>query len=480
MQEQSLKNKTVKGLAWSSIENFANLGISFCFGVFLARMLTPSEYGTIGMINVFLAISSCFVNSGFGNALIRKKNRTESDNATVFYFNVVVAVIFYLLLYFCAPWIASFYEMPILTAITRVVGLNLIIQSLCMVQSNLLSAKLDFKTLAKVSLTCNIVGGVVGVSLAYSGYGVWSLVWQGLIANLLTTALMWLFGKWYPKESFSWSSFRELFGYGSKLLASALLDRVYNNIYPILIGKLFSASALGLYTRASGYASLPSSNLTGVIQKVTFPVLSEIQDDDVRLANDYRRLLRMSAFIIFPCMMLLFGIADPLIRLMITNKWAGCIIYLQIMCFSMMWYPIHAINLNLLQVKGRSDLFLRLEIIKKIIGVSILFVSYRWGVIGLCYGGIVSSILCLIVNTYYTGKLINVGFIKQMFDLVPIFINSLIGGLFALTIVSYLPDSHQLSVILGITVFVVYYIGITYLTHSRDLQEVITIVKRRA
>lgn len=237
----------------------------------------------------------------------------------------------------------------------------------------------------------------------------WALVWQGVTGSFVRMILFWILSKWRPRESFSKNSFHYLFGYGSKLLASGLLDTTYNNIYPIVIGKFYSPAQLGNFTRAQGWASLPSSNITGILQRVTFPVLTEMQDDDERLATNYRKLLRMSAFVVFPLMMLMAAIASPLIRVVITAKWDACVPYLQIMCFAMMWYPIHAINLNLLQVKGRSDLFLRLEIIKKVVGVSVMCVTIPLGVKAMCYGMIFTSVNALLINTYYTGKLINVG-----------------------------------------------------------------------
>ena len=381
---ESLKQKTVKGLAWNALDNFAGLGIQFLIGVILARLLSPSEYGIIGLGTVVLAVSEAFITAGFGSALIRKQDRTETDNSTVFFFSVVASIVFYFLLYVTAPLISDFYHQEILTSITRVLGLTLIAGAFCIVPNALFSSRIDFKTTAKISVITGIAGGVTGIILAYFGYGVWALVYQMLVNQFVRSILLFVYSKWWPQERFSEESFKTLFSFGSKLMFSGLLNAIYGNLYAIVIGKLFAPSTLGLYTRASAFARLPSSNLTNVLQRVTYPVLSTIQDETERLADIYRRLLKMSAYVIFPMMMLLFGVSDPMVRWILTDKWEGCIILLQIICFSLMWYPIHAINLNLLQVKGRSDLFLKLEIIKKIVGTVIVLVFSHWGIIALC------------------------------------------------------------------------------------------------
>lgn len=417
----NLKSKTKKGLIWSSIERFATQGIQFIFGVILARLLSPEDYGTIAMPLVFLAIAQSFIDSGFSSALIRKLDLTEDDLSTAFYFSLGVGIICYIVLFVTSPLIAEFYKTPILTDLLKVTALATLFNPLCAVQQAILTRKIDFKKQAIVSLSGALVSGIVGLVMAYNGFGVWSLVCQQVGGYLIRTILLWILCKWKPKRRWSWQSFHYLWGFGSKILGSGLLNTIYNNIYPIVIGKLFSANDLGNYIRAQQYSALPSSNVTGVIQRVTFPVLSSIQNEDERLAVNYRKILRLSAFLIFPMMMMLSAIADPLIKIMLTDKWDGCIILLQIVCFDMMWFPIHAINLNLLQVKGRSDLFFRLEVIKKSLGVCIMIITIPHGVIWMVSGGVIGSLLALIINTYYTGKLINVGFFKQMADLLPIF-----------------------------------------------------------
>ncbi len=470
MSTESLKQKTTKGLFWSSVERFSNQGMSFLFSVILARMLDPSDFGIIAMITIFFAVAQSFVDSGFSNALVRKTDRREEDLSTCFYFNIGVGIMAYIVLFLIAPLVASFYNQPILSPIIRITGLGVALNSLCVVQQALFTIKIDFKSQAKVTLSATIISGIVGVILAYQGYGVWALVWQGVVMSLVRMGLLWLMSKWRPTTGFSKSSFNYLFGYGSKLLASGLLDTIYNNIYPIVIGKFYTPAQLGNYSRALSFAQLPSSNITSILQRVTFPVLSTIQDDIPRLQANYRRLLKLSAFIIFPLMMGLAAVAFPMIRLILTPKWEGCSLYLQIICFALMWYPIHAINLNLLQVKGRSDLFLRLEIIKKIVGVCIMCITIPLGITAMCIGMVASSLISLFINTYYTGKLINIGCLKQMRDLTPIFINSLImGGIVYFSI--QISDNDILQLSLSIIIGVLSYIGGASMITRSELKE---------
>lgn len=473
----NLKAKATRALFWSSVDRFSSQGISFVFSIFLARILDISDYGIVAMIVVFMAVAQVFVDSGFSPALIRKPDLNEEDKSTAFYFNIVVGLACYGILFIASPLIADFYDEPLLSPIIRVTGLSIIFNSLCVVQRALFTIAVDFKTQAIISLACTVISGVVGLVMAYNGYGVWALVAQSTISTFLNFVLLWLCSRWRPVTGFSKASFHYLFNFGSKLLASGLLDTLYNNAYPIVIGKFYNSAQLGLYSRAQGYASLPSSNITGILQRVTFPVLSLMQDDDEKLANNYRRLLRMSAFVVFPLMIGLAAIADPLIRVLITSKWAGCIIYLQIICFGMMLYPIHALNLNLLQVKGRSDLFLRLEILKKIIGVCALCITIPFGITAMCIGLVVVSVVALYINTYYTGKLLSLGFLMQIKDLVPFFILSMLVGL----LMYYVPTSINndlYRLVSGGLIGIVSYVGLAALFRIKEFNELINLIRK--
>lgn len=474
---ESLRGKTLKGMIWSFAENFSLQGIQFIIGILLARVLSPSDYGMVGMLAIFTAVSQTLINSGFSTALVRKNDRTQADLSTTFYFNIVVGFVLYFVLFFSGPLIADFYNTPLLSDLIKVTAISLILNSLCIVQQALFTIKMDFKTQAKISVIGALVTGAGGIAMAYTGFGVWSIVWPGVFGGAVRCILLWIWGKWRPTWEYSWKSFKELFGFGSKLLASGLIDTIYNNIYPIIIGKKFSAADLGQYTRADGYANLPATTVTGVLGRVTFPLLCQIQDDDNRLQSTYRQLIKLSAYVVFPIMIGLAALAKPLIIFMITAKWAECVPYLQILCFSLMWYPIHALNLNLLQVKGRSDLFLRLEIIKKILGVAVLIIAIPFGIIWMCVGRIFTSIICLAINTYYTGRLINVGFFKQMGDLLPILILSLSMGAIVIAVNLFI-NGLLLQIIIGLITGLVYYLSISYIIKSKELLYLLSLLKK--
>lgn len=466
-------------MLWSAVERFSVQGVQFLIMIVMARLLTPHDYGLIGMLAIFIAVAQSLIDSGFSQALIRKQDRTEADNNTVFYFNIVVSILLYLIFYVLAPLVADFYNTPQLCLVMRVVCLSIIFNSLAVVQRALLTIKIDFKTQAKAALTAAVVSGIVGIAMAYHGFGVWSLVTQQLLNLGVNTTLLWLLSRWRPRLVYSWQSFHEMFAFGSKLLASGLLDTVYRNIYPIVIGKLFSASSLGHYTRAHQFSDFPSSNLTGIIQRVTYPILCEIQNDDARLAGIYSRFLKLSAFVIFPLMIGLSSVSKPFVNIVLGPQWEFCGQLLQIICFSMMWYPIHAINLNLLQVKGRSDLFLRLEFIKKTLGVTVLCVTAPFGLIVMCYGSIFNSLVALAINTYYTGKLINVGFFRQMRDLLPTIYLCLVMFALILTVNHFIPsDIAKLCV--GIAIGVIFYTLSSRMFKFSELGELLSLVKRKS
>lgn len=475
---ESLKKKTVKGVAWTSLDQVATLGFGFVIGVILARLLTPSDYGLLAMIAVFNAIAFTFINSGFGNALIRKPDLSEDDNSTAFYFNIIAGVVMAGVIWLIAPWVSMFYDKPILTQLLRVEGLLLIISSFTIVQNAQLSRALDFRAKMIINVTSQVIGGIVAIIAAYHGFGVWSLVIQHVASGVIRLILLWIISPWRPRGRWDKKSFGYLWGYGSKMLASALLDTVYGNIYPIVIGKFYSAADLGQYTRANGYAAMPSQGLTGVLQQVTFPVLSQIQNDDERLGHNYRRILRFAVFIIFPIMMGMAALARPLVISLVTEKWAECIPYLQVLCFALMWYPVHAINLNLLQVKGRSDLFLRLEIIKKSIVTIAIFVCVPFGVMGICIGSVFTSIICLAINTYYTGKLIHVGFFHQMMDMTPTLLASLaMGSVIYFAVMPF--DNDIIKLAIGTPLGFLVYLGIAKVFRMPELQEAIDIIHRK-
>lgn len=426
MAEPSLKKQTFNGVIWRILETGGTQMIQMVISIVLARLIMPEQFAAIAMLSIFLAIANLFINSGFSTALMRKNDRTQVDCSTVFYFNIVISVVSYLILYLIAPYVAIFYDLPELKSILRVTSVSLIIGSTAGVHRTLFSARMDFKSLAKYNIAALIISGCVGMYLAYKGFQVWALVVQSIVSTVVNTLFIWFASPWRPTWQFSWVSLKEFFGFGSKLLASGLLDTVYTNMYSVVIGKFFPHSDLAFYNRASGLKSLASSTPTSVLQSVTFPALCQLQGNDDTLRSAYRRMLRVSAFVIFPLCLGIGGVSFPLINVLYTDVWIYAATLLQIIVFAGMWYPIHAINLNLLQVKGRSDLFFRLEVIKKILGVIMLCITVPLGLETMCYGNIVNSIIALVINTHYTGKLLNLGFFTQMKDLLPSLVLSVV------------------------------------------------------
>ena len=422
---ESLKQKTVKGTFWSAIDGISNQGITFLVGLVLARILTPEEYGILATIMIFIAIANSIVDSGFSNALIRKLDAKSVDYNTVFYFNLVVSVAMYALLYVAAPWISEFFRQPVLVKVTRVIGVVLLINALAIIQRTLFVRNVDFKTQTKVSLIASLSSGAVGIGMAYGGCGVWSLVGQQISRQLMNTVFLWIYGKWRPALEFSKRSFRELFSFGSKLMLSSLIDTIYKNIYYLVIGRFYTSATLGQYTRAEQFNSIFSTNLTAVVQRVSYPVLSSIQNEPDRLRDAYRRVIKTTMLLTFACMLGLAAVARPLIVILIGEKWLPAVGYLQILCFAGMLYPLHAINLNILQVKGRSDLFLRLEIIKKSISVLPIVLGIFYGIEWMLWSGVFTSVVSYLLNSYYSADLIHYSTWNQVKDILPTFFVSL-------------------------------------------------------
>lgn len=470
----SLKQKAYIGFFWSVVERFGIRGVSLFFSIFLARILSPEEYGIVAMPMFFLSIADCLIDCGFGGALIRRKELSEQDLNTAFYFNLSVGFVCFGGLCLASPWISRFYNAAILEDLVKISALSTLMGPLGMAQGVLLTREVDFKRLAKISLISALVSGVMGIVLALNGWGVWALVIQGLGGQIVRIILLWSMVSWRPKLMWSNDSFRYLFGFGSKMMVSGLFNVAYENVYPMVIGRCFAPAALGNFMKGYSLATIPSLQATDVLQRVTYPVLCKMQDDDDVLAMNYRKMLRLSAFLVFPLMIGLAAAAKPFVAVLLGEQWDGVVVILQVLCIGMMFYPIHAINLNLLQVKGRSDLFLFLEIIKGVMGVVALIIAVPRGIMWMVGSVLVLSVLALVVNTFFTGVLINVGFFRQMIDLTPILMSSfLMGG------VVWLVNSIGVSsfVVLPLDILIgvlVYYFASLYfckdmLVQSKDL-----------
>lgn len=404
MAEQSLKDKTVKGTFWSAADAFLGQGVTFIVGLVLARLLSPAEYGLIGICTIFTTVLTGIVDSGFSNALIRKKDTTNEDYNTMFITNMVVSVVLFGLLFVCSPLIANFFAREELVWLVRAMGLILILQALSITQVTILTKRIDFKTKTKASLISAVLSGVIGIGMAFAGFGVWSLVGQQLSKHLLYTLCLWFFNRWWPTFKFSISSFKYMWGFGWKLMVSGLLNNIWNQLYQVVVGKFYSPATLGQYSRAKDFASIFSSNLTMIIQRVSYPVLSEVQDDRERMVAGYRKIIKTTMFVTAISLLSLGAISDPLLYCLIGPQWHEAASYMPLVCLSMSLYPLHAINLNMLQVQGRSDIFLVLEIVKKVIAVGPIclgiFVNIHWMLIG----SIVIGIISFFLNSYYTGR----------------------------------------------------------------------------
>ena len=466
----SLKGKTIHGVIWSLIDNVSSSGVIFFVGIILARLLTPEEYGVMAMVSIFIAISNSIIDSGFSSALIRKVKVKPIEYNTVFYFNLLISLLLYICLFFISPFIALFFREPILCEVMRVIGLILIINALSIIPYTIFVREINFKTKTIISLIASVGSGVIGVWMAFSGQGVWSLVGQQLGRQCLNTLFLWFFCHWKPTVSFSMTAFKEMFGFGSKLLLSGLLDTIYKDIYYIVIGRCFSSSILGQYTRAKQFSMVFSTNLTTVVQRVSFPVLSSIQDDSIRLREAYRKVIKSTMLVSFACMLGLAAIAKPLLILLISDKWLPAVYFLQIVCFSNMLYPLHAINLNILKVKGRSDVFLKLEVIKKVLAIFPILVGVYLGIEMMLWGSVIISVISYFLNAYYSASLINYSVYEQLKDIFPSFIVSLGVG-FLMWSISLLSISYYLMLIIQLsTGFILAYLIYNWLRLDEFLE----------
>lgn len=426
-----IKSKAVSGAKWSLIENLLRQGVTFVIGVVLARLLSPAEYGQIGIIMIFIAVFNIFIDSGFTDAMIRKKDATEDDYNTVFLINLFVSCVCALIFYLSAPYIGFFFHDPSLTPLARAMSVIVIISSLAIVQHIKLVKRVDFKTQTKISLISTITSGLFGISLAYMGYGVWALVAQQISNQIVNTISLWLFNRWLPNFSFNKNSFKNLWGFGCNILASQLLNAIWKQIYQIVIGRFYQPASLGLYTRAHQFPHLACTNITRVVQRVSYPVLAMVQDEPDRLKNGYKRVVKTTMLVVVVLMCGLFACAKPMVYVLLGEKWIKCVPFIQILCISFMIHPLHSINLNGIAVMGRSDLCLRLEIIKKCISVIPICVGIFIDIYTMLISSTVIGFLAYYINAYYAKPLLNYGIKEQIKDVLPSFV---VGGIMCMLI----------------------------------------------
>lgn len=449
---QSLKHKTISGLFWSFSETGINQLVHLIIGIILARLLSPKEFGLIGMITIFIAISQAFIDSGFSQALIRKTDCKQNDYSTVFYFNLFVGVLFYLILFCSAPAISRFFNEPILQDLVKVLGLVLIINAFAIIQRTILTKNINFKLQAKITLSSSILSGIIGIILAYKGFGVWSLAIRTILNQLFNSLFLWLYNRWLPTLEFSKQSFREMFTFGSKLLASGLIYTMYRNIYYLIIGKFFSATELGYYTRADQFSALPSQNINASVERVIYPILSQLQNEPSNLKSGCKKIVKSIMLINFSVMLGMAAIAQPMILTLIGEKWLPSVPYLQLLCLVSMTLPLHSLNLNILKVKGRSDLFLRLEIIKVALAIPVILIGIFIGIKAMIVGMIFNSFFTYFINSYYSSKFINYGVSEQIKDILPCFVISLFMAIIVFLTQMLIPFSSFFKLIISIPI----------------------------
>lgn len=448
--------------------------------ILLARWIGPEDFGLIGMIAVFVAIGKSLTDSGMTNSLIRTKEPDQSDYSTVFIVNIVMSLLVYVIVYFTAPFIANFFGYKILINIIRIYCLLFLIIAFSAVQLAILTKRMEFKKITKINFPSTLFGVTIGLYLGYNNYGVWSVVWMFLSTELVRSVLLWLFSNWKPKFIFSIIKFKFHFKFGYKLVLSGLLDTVFKNIYNILIGKYFSAQMLGFYERSKQFSEYPSATLTGVISKVTYPMLSQIQEDPKRLESIYRKLIRVSFFIIAPLMLGAAAIAKPLFLILLGDEWLPAVLFFQILTLAMMLYPIHAFNLNILQVYGRSDLFLKLEIIKKIVITVTVLIAFQFGIMGLVWSSVFTSFAGLGINMFYSSRLIDYPISKQIKDLSITFVIAIFVALLMYKTTTLIPNALNIvQIILASLVGAIVYLGINYVVKTSPLHQAISLLKTR-
>lgn len=475
----SLRNEAIKGMSWAAIEKFTSQAIAFILGIIMARLLAPADYGVIGMTGIFIGIAGTLVDSGLGTALIQKKEKKKDDYSTLFVFNFGISTLLYLILFIAAPWIAEFYKTPVLKDVTRVITFQLVLNALFNAHYTKLRIDLQFKAMSIMSLVSQILTGCVGVFFAFIGWGVWALVWQTIFSCIIRGLMAVAYLKWWmPGTGFSKDSFRYLFGFGSKILASSLINTIYGNVYTLIIGKKFTPDEVGHYTRGGQLATFPANATTDILVSVNYPILARLQDDNAKLVNAYRKMLTVPLFALYPILVGMAVLGEPFIGLLLGEKWLPCVPFLQIIAIGAMFTPLTHVNLNLLYVKGRTDLVLKLEIIKKTIAFSIVFLTIPFGIIWMMVGKSCYDFIAFSINCHYTGKILGYGWKKQMKEILPIILKSLIMGavVFAAT---FSLEGWWAKILIGVPCGMVVYFVIAIVTKDSSLTEIWNIAKEK-
>jgi O-antigen/teichoic acid export membrane protein len=463
MSEKTLRQQTVSGMVWSSVQRFGAMGISFTANIVFARLLSPQDFGSIGILMVLIAISNIFVDAGFGAALIQKKNPTNNDYSTIFYLNLLISVALYVVLYFCAPGISRFYNIPALCDLLRVLGIILFFNSFSVIQDNQLRKQLNFKKLSVVSITSAIIGAVFGITSAYLGFGVWSLVINSLVGGFLRGLLLWILSKWRPLWVFNLQSLKELFSFGGFLLANSILVTLRLNLLALVIGKLFSSRDLGFYAQAKRLVELPTTSFSTIVGQVSFPIFSTIQSNIAQLKNAQQKSIKSLAFVSFPLIILMMVIANSLIILLYTDKWAESVLYFQILCIGSLAVCLQEVNANLINAIGKSRLFFKWSVVKTITLFVLIFLGSYYGIKGLLYGFVLQNFLTYLIDARLAAKFTGYKIFDQMKDLFPIFFLSIFSGLATWLFGKYLNINYIIVMISQILFYISIYFYLSYL-----------------
>lgn len=478
MEDKNLSKKVMSGLAWKFGERFTAQIVTFVITVVLARILMPSDYGAISLMMVFISIADVFVTSGFGNSLIQKKNADNKDFSSVFFFNIIFSIVIYFILFFAAPAISRFYKMPIICPTLRVLSLRIIIASVNSVQQAYVSRNMLFKRFFWSTLFGTVLSGIVGIIMAYQGFGIWAIVGQYLTNTCVDTVVLWVTVKWRPERYFSFKNIKALISYGWKLLISGLLDTGYNQLRSLVIGKKYSSADLAQYNKGQQFPQLITTNINASISSVLFPAMSKYQDNVQNVKNITRRAIKTSSYIIWPLMVGLAVVAEPLITVMLTSKWLPCVPFLWIACFIYGLWPIQTANLEAMKAIGRSDLFLKLEIIKKSVGIIILIISMQYGVMAIALSQIVAIIINSLVNAFPNRKLLKYGYIEQLKDMMPSFLIAVLMGAVIYPI-KFAIHNNFLLIILQVLIGIPVYILLTKLFKIDNLDYLLGVLRKR-
>lgn len=469
-------NKVIQNLFWRFAERSGAQIVSFIVSIVLARILVPEDYGTIALVTVFTAILQVFVDSGLGTALIQKKDADDLDFSSVFYFNFCVCIILYVGMFIAAPYIALFYEDRNLTSVIRVLSFTLVISGVKGIQQAYVSRNLLFKRFFFSTIGGTIFSAFLGIGMAYIGLGVWALVAQQLSNAAIDTLILWITVKWHPKRMFSWKRLKSLLTFGWKLLVSALLDTVYNNLRNLIIGKFYTSTDLAFYNQGDKFPKIVVTNINTSIDSVLLPTMSNVQDDRERVKQMTRRAIKTSTYVMAPFMMGLAFCAEPIVKLVLTDKWLPCVPFLRIFCITYMFWPVHTANLNAINAMGRSDWFLRLEIVKKITGMIILLSTMWFGVMAMAYSLLLSSVLSQIINSWPNRKLLNYGYLEQVRDFAPGILLAVIMGI-CVYFVGFLPFSIIITLLIQTVVGAVIYIGVSAILRLEEYEYLVGMVK---